>query len=135
MKRRNGNFELDAWPIQISELDTEALRKREKYKVNNTTLPLKFVELMFKTLGLKGFTIDAIKEEQKKLRGRIKVKKYDHRIPLTDKQVCAYIKKQLSIKTYKGYSPVHQKLRKSGFKCGMSRFSGLYNKVKNDSKK
>lgn len=121
--------------VQISELDTEALRKREKYKVNNTTLPLKFVDHMFKTLGLKGFTIDAIREEQKKLRGRVKVKKYDHRKPLTDKQVCAYIKKQLTIKAYKGYSPVLRELRDSGFQCEMNRFSGLYNKVKNDSKK
>ena len=121
--------------IRISELDAEALRRREKYQVNNTTLPLKFIDYMVAKLGVRNFTVETIRDQQKKLRGRMSVKKYDHRQPQSDDQVLKFIRKEVKLKDYKGYSPLLRVLRDSGFQCEMRRFSGLYSQVKNGNNK
>ena len=107
------------------------MRKREKYAVNNTTLPIKFVEYLFKTLGLDGFSMENILEQQKKLREKIKAKKFTHRQPMTDTQVCSFIEKELKVKDYKGYLTLLRKLRDSGYQCEMNRFNGLFKEIKN----
>jgi hypothetical protein len=56
---------------------------------------------------------------------------YDRR-PMTDVQVCAYIRKELDRHAKLAHTPMLRELRDRGFACEYSRFSTLYKQVRGE---